>query len=60
MNKFNKRELQKFAYDELVKQIQDKNTSAAVRVQALTQIIKLSETMPEGVSDKLEEFLKDE
>ena len=60
MNKFNKRELQKFAYDELVKQIQDKNTRAAVRVQALTQIIKLSETMPEGVSDKLEEFLKDE
>lgn len=60
MDKLSKRQLQKFAYDELVKQIQDKNTSAAVRVQALTQIIKLSETMPEGTSDKLEEFLKDD
>lgn len=55
-----KKDIQQIAYEELMKQIQDKGTSPAVRVQALTQLIKLAEALPvEGAEDKLAEFLND-
>lgn len=55
-----KKELQKHAFEELDKIVQDPKTSSAVKVQALTQIARLAEQMqetePEKVS-KLTEFL---
>ena len=59
--KLNKKDLPQIAYEELMKQIQDKATSPAVKVQALTQLIKLAEALPvEGAEDKLAEFLNKE
>ena len=56
----NKKELQYLAFEELNKIVQDPKTSSAVKVQALTQLAKLAESLedkePEKVS-KLTEFL---
>ena len=55
-----KKDLQLYAFAELDKIVKDPKTSSAVKVQALTQLAKLAETLedeePEKAS-KLTEFL---
>jgi hypothetical protein len=55
-----KKDLQFYAFEELDKIVKDPKTSSAVKVQALTQLAKLAETLkdeePEKIS-KLSEFL---
>lgn len=55
-----KKDLQFYAFEELDKIVKDPHTSSAVKVQALTQLAKLAETLkdeePEKIS-KLSEFL---
>lgn len=58
--KLNKKDLQYLAFEELDKIVKDPKTSSAVKVQALTQLAKLADSLedeePEKVS-KLTEFL---
>lgn len=50
--KLTKTELQNIAYEKLLEIANDPKTSSAVKTQALTQIIKLSETLGEDVTEK--------
>ena len=59
--KLTKKDLQSVAYEELMQIIKDPKTSAAVKTQATTQLIKLADSLseeePEKTSSKLSEFL---
>lgn len=58
MANFNKRKVQKLAYKELLAIVKDPTTSAAVKVQALTQISKLADMLPDTTpDDELDAFL---
>ena len=48
----NKKDLQFLAYEELNKIVQDPKTSSAVKVQALTQLAKLAESLQDDTPEK--------
>lgn len=58
--KLSKDDLQFLAYSELKKIVEDPKTSSAVKVQALTQLAKLADTLEDDAPEKpskLSEFL---
>lgn len=60
MAKLTKKKVQELAYKELLQIVKDEGTSAAVKTQALTQMIKLAELLPEEMhGDELDSFLND-
>jgi len=60
MSKLNKTEIQIFTYESLKAIAEAKDTSAAVKVQALTQMTKLAEQLPnEPEGDELTKFLEE-
>lgn len=60
MAKLKKDQVQRFAFDELLAIVKSEKTTPAVKTQALTQLIKLSDMLPEEAKgDELDDFLND-
>ena len=60
MADLSKSKLQKLVYKELLAIVRSEKTSAAVKTQALTQMAKLADQLPDEVAgDELDAFLSD-